>query len=95
VRFITATERVGALAQANSALMMPRKSVLKVMGDKGLTKYLISYTKAGVVKARPFHAHIGQAEVVIDDVFNGYLAGQLSLDQAMSLGKQRAEALGA
>jgi ABC-type glycerol-3-phosphate transport system substrate-binding protein len=94
VRFITATERVGALAQANSGLMMPRKSVLKVMGDKGLTKYLIAYTKAGVVKARPFHAHIGQAEVVIDDVFNGYLAGQLSLDQAMSLGKQRVEALG-
>ena len=95
IKFMTAPERSGPLAQAMSDYITPRKSALAVLKGQGLAKSLAEYSAAGVITPRPFHPRVSEAQAIIDTVFNGYLTGQLNLDDAMSNGKRDIDALSA
>lgn len=93
IKFMTAPERAGPLAQAMSDYITPRKSTLAVLAGKGLAKNLDEYSKAGVITPRPFHPRVSEAQAIVDTVFNGYLTGQFTLDDAMKNGKRDIDAL--
>jgi ABC-type glycerol-3-phosphate transport system substrate-binding protein len=93
LEYITSAELAPKIAKADAACLGPRKSILNAMSGLGVVKAMSDYTKAGVVKPRPFHPNPGQAQAVVDTVVSGYLSGQMSLDQAMSEGKQRIQSL--
>jgi multiple sugar transport system substrate-binding protein len=94
VKYMNSPEVAVKLAQASSFFTPARTSVLTQLGDKGLVKAMKEYSDAGYVTPRPYHPRAAQAETVIDEVGQAYLTGQISLDDAMSRGKQEIEALG-
>ena len=93
VRFMSTQETAVEIAKANSAWTVPRKSILDALGNSGIAKQLNKYVNADVVANRPFHPRVNEAQTVVDENFNGYLTGQLSLDQALKNGKREIEAL--
>jgi ABC-type glycerol-3-phosphate transport system substrate-binding protein len=93
VKFFTSNKVAVGLAKANSYALQPRKSVVVAMGSDYLVKKMGEYSKAGVVKARPFHPNPGQAQAVVDTMVTGYLSGQISLAKAMSDGRRQIQQL--
>jgi multiple sugar transport system substrate-binding protein len=89
VKFFSSKQSAVALAKANSYALQPRKSVVSALSGDYIVKKMGEYSKAGVVKARPFHPNPGQAQAVVDTMVTGYLSGQISLDKAMSDGKKQ------
>ncbi|HIC87845.1 MAG TPA: sugar ABC transporter substrate-binding protein [Anaerolineae bacterium] len=94
IRFLTSNEIAPKLAKANSWFLMPRKSIMAVMGNEGLAVYMKQYSDAGVPYPRPFHPKVAEAQNVVDDVASLYLSKQISLAEAMKQGKERIAALG-
>jgi multiple sugar transport system substrate-binding protein len=93
VRFMTAPENAVEIARANSAWTVPRKSILDALGGEGIVKYLTEYVENNAVATRPFHPRVNEAQTAVDEAFNGYLTGQLSLDEAFTSGKNKIETL--
>lgn len=93
IAFMTTSELAPQLAKANSQLVMPRSSINEAMPDDGTVKAMAEYSKAGVTKTRPWNANVGQAQSVVDTIASSYLSGQMSLDEAMTKGKQRIDAI--
>lgn len=93
VRFMTAPERAGALAEAMSDYITPRQSTFEAMGDTGLVPNLKEYSEAGVITPRPFHPRVSEAQAVVDTYFNGYLTGQYTIDEAIANGQRDIAAL--
>lgn len=91
---ITSPENAPILAKGHSWFVMPRKSIMAVMGDEGLAVHMQKYVEAGVPSARPFHPKVAEAQSVVDDVASLYLTNQISLAEAIRQGKERIKALG-
>lgn len=94
VTYISAPEQAVTLADSLSNFITPRTSVVDALGDKPFVQLQKMYSDADVVTNRPFHARVSEAQAVVDTVFNGYLAGQFDIDEAMSTGTSDMEALG-
>lgn len=95
VRYMNSPEVAVKLAQASSFFTTARTSVLDEMsGTSELVAAMKSYADGDHVTARPFHPQAAQAEVIIDEVGQAYLTGQIDLDTAMEQGAQKIEALG-
>lgn len=94
IRWITSNENAPILAKGQSWFLMPRKSIMAIMGKEGLAVYMNQYAEAGVPAPRPFHPKIAEAQAVVDDVGSLYLTKQISLADAMKMGKERIAALG-
>lgn len=93
IRFMTAPERSGPLAEAMSDYIVPRTSVFDYLGDEGLVRYHREYSEAGVITPRPYHPRVSEAQAIIDTYFNGYLVGEYTLDEVIENGREEIEAL--
>lgn len=93
ITFMTAAERSGPLAEAMSDYITPRQSTYDHLKGQGLVKHLEEYSAAGVITPRPFHPRVSEAQAIVDTIFNGLLAGQISVDDAISQGKEEIAAL--
>ncbi|MCL6509072.1 MAG: extracellular solute-binding protein [Anaerolineae bacterium] len=94
IAFITNNENAPILAKGQSWFVMPRKSIMAVMGNEGLAVHMQRYAEANVPSPRPFHPKVAEAQSVVDDVAALYLTKQISLSEAMTQGKERIAALG-
>jgi ABC-type glycerol-3-phosphate transport system substrate-binding protein len=94
IAWVTNNKNAPILAKGQSWFVMPRKSILDVMGNEGLPVYMKMYSEAGALVPRPYHPKQSDAEVVVDDVGQLFLTKQLSLADAMKTGKERIAALG-
>ena len=94
VSYISAPDQAAALADALSNFITPRTSVVTALADKPFVALQQMYSDADVVTNRPFHPRVSEAQAVVDTIFNGYLAGQYDIDEAMSTGQGDIEALG-
>jgi multiple sugar transport system substrate-binding protein len=95
VTYMNSPEVAVRLAQASSFFTTARTSVLDEMaGTSELVAAMKQYADGDHVAARPFHPQAAQAEVIIDEVGQAYLTGQIDLDTAMKQGAQKIEALG-
>lgn len=94
IAHITSPENAPILAKGQSWFVMPRKSIMAVMGNEGLAVHMQQYADAGVPSPRPFHPKVAEAQAVVDDVASLYLSKQISLAEAMQQGKERIKALG-
>jgi len=95
VKYISAPEQAVTLADTLSNFITPRTSVVTALADKPFVAIQKMYSDGDVVTNRPFHPRVSEAQAVVDTVFNGYLAGQYDIDEAMSTGKSDIEALNA
>ena len=93
VNYMTAPEQAVTLAQARSNFITPR------FGSRGHGRQPLHPTAGDVLRNRrshepafPYTGH--QAQAVVDTVFNGYLAGQFDIDEAIANGQRDIEALG-
>ncbi|MTD13364.1 extracellular solute-binding protein [Nakamurella sp. YIM 132087] len=95
VAYMTGKDQAVALASAkNSQFSVIRNTTLDALPDRPQYIALADYNKANVVKPRPFHPKINEAQGILDDMYTGYLSGQLSIDEAMSNGASQIKALG-
>lgn len=94
IAWITSNKNAPILAKGQSWFVMPRKSILDVMGNEGLPVYMKMYSDANALVPRPYHPRQADAEVVVDDVAQLFLTNQMSLADAMKAGKERIAALG-
>ena len=94
VNYMTAPEQAVTLAQVRSNFITPRASVLEAMADNPSVQLQGMYSEAGVVTNRPFHTRVTRRKPSSDTVFNGYLAGQFDIDEAIANGQRDIEALG-
>jgi len=82
-KFLIDKKNAGQMAMLNTWFLINRKSVLDIVGDKGMAKYLKMYSDAGVIGTRPFHPKFVEALAVLEDAASAYLTNQIGLDQAM------------
>jgi hypothetical protein len=68
--------------------------VVSALSDNPFVALQGMYSDADVVANRPFHPRVSEAQAVVDTVFNGYLAGQYDIDEAIETGMSDIEALG-
>jgi multiple sugar transport system substrate-binding protein len=93
IRFITSRRNAPRLARASSFFVTSRHSVMDVLGNQGITRYMKLYTDKGAVTPRPHTKQAAKAETIIDDIGQAYLTNQIDLNTAMQQGKQRVTAL--
>jgi ABC-type glycerol-3-phosphate transport system substrate-binding protein len=93
IAFITNNENAPILAKGQSWFVMPRKSIMAVMGNEGLAVHMQKYAEANVPAPRPFHPKVAEAQSIVDDMAALYLTKQISLSEAMKQGKERIAAL--
>jgi ABC-type glycerol-3-phosphate transport system substrate-binding protein len=93
IRFMTAPERAGPLAEAMSDYITPRQSTFEYLGGEGLVQYHQEYSEAGVITPRPFHPRVSEAQSIVDTYFNGYLLDQYTLDEVIENGRSEIEEL--
>lgn len=93
-KWLTDTKNAEALFGMTSQFAPPRVSTIKAHPENTYFAALQGYISGGNMRPRPFHPKINEANGVIDDMFNGYLAGQMSIDQAMENGAKQIQALG-
>lgn len=93
VKYITAPEQAVTLADTLNNFITPRTSVVTALGDKPFVALQKMYSDGDVVTNRPYHPRVSEAQAVVDTVFNGYLAGQYDIDQAIETGKNDIAAL--
>ena len=93
IRFMTAPERAGPLAEAMSDYITPRQSTFDVLQGQGLAANLAEYSEAGVITPRPFHPRVSEAQAIVDTLFNGYLTGQYTIDDVIANGQRDIAAL--
>lgn len=94
VKFMTDPSISTALASGSPNWSVPRVSNESLTKDNPQFQALAKYGDAGVMKPRPFHEKVNDAQSVVDDLFTAYLSGQKSLDDAMSDGASRIADLG-
>ncbi len=94
VRYISAPEQAVTLADTLTNFITPRASVVSALSDNPFVALQGMYSDADVVANRPFHPRVSEAQAVVDTVFNGYLAGQYDIDEAIETGMSDIEALG-
>ena len=93
IKYISAPDLAGPLAEAMSDYIIPRTSVFDYLGDEGLVRYHKEYAEAGVITPRPFHPRVSEAQAIVDTYFNGYLLDQYSIDDVISNGQAEIAAL--
>jgi N,N'-diacetylchitobiose transport system substrate-binding protein len=93
-KWLTDTANAEKLRKLTSQFAPPRVSTMKANPDNAYFKALQGYIDGGFMRPRPFHLRINEAQSVVDDMFNGYLAGQIGIDEAMENGAKQIVALG-
>jgi ABC-type glycerol-3-phosphate transport system substrate-binding protein len=93
IKFIASPKNAPLLAKVNSYYAQPRHSIIRALPNDYFIKAMGAYSKAGVVKGRPFNPKVGQAQAVVDTVVTAYLTGQTSLDGAMRTGRKQIKQL--
>jgi ABC-type glycerol-3-phosphate transport system substrate-binding protein len=93
IKYISAPEQAGRLGEVMSDYITPRTSVYEHLGDTGLVANLKAYSEAGVIKPRPFHPQVNEAQSIIDTYFNGLLAGEYDVDSAIEGASEEFESL--
>jgi len=88
-KWITSKENAPRLAKASAFFVTSRNSVMSVMGNEGILRYMKLYTEQNAVAPRPYTKQSIKAETVVDDVAQAYLTNQIDLKTAMEQGKQR------
>jgi multiple sugar transport system substrate-binding protein len=88
IKYITAPEQAGRLGEVMADFITPRTSVFDHLGDTGFVANLKAYSEAGVITPRPFHPQVAEAQAIIDTYFNGLLAGEYDVDQAIEGAKE-------
>jgi len=95
VKFLTLPDIAVKLARAQGFLACLRKSIVDTLSAEGdpIVAYWKMYADADAVIPRPFHAKGGQAQTIVDDVASLFLFDEISLADAMKLGKEQIAAL--
>lgn len=94
LQWLTDNRNAVILARGQSWFIMPRRSILAEMSNDPFVRYMKQYLDAGVVVQRPYHPRQAEAETVVDEIGQLYLTKQVSLSQALKLGRERIAALG-
>ncbi|HOK32690.1 MAG TPA: extracellular solute-binding protein [Limnochordia bacterium] len=89
IEFMTSIENAPKLAQMSVWWLSPRKSILEVVGDEGIAKYMAWYSAEGVIKPRPFHPRFLEAGTVLEDIASAYLTNQITLEETLNRARQR------
>ena len=97
IKFLTSNEIAPRLAEGQSWFIMPRASILAAFEGKGnpIVEAMGMYADAGVIKPRPFHPRVAEAQTVVDDVASLYLSKQDTLANILKAGRERIAELGA
>lgn len=92
--WLTDTANAAELRAKTAQFSPPRVSTMAANPDDVYFKALQGYIDGGYMRPRPFHSKIIEAQGIVDDMFNGYLAGQMNIDAAMENGAKQITALG-
>ncbi len=95
IKFITSNEIAPKLAKGQSWFIMPRASILAAFegSDDSIVEAMGVYAEAGVPAARPFHAKVGEAQTIVDDMASLFLTKQASLSDVLKQGQELIKAL--
>jgi multiple sugar transport system substrate-binding protein len=94
-RFLVSPEAAALMATASIWYVSARRSVLNILGDKGIVKWMKMYEEAGVIGVRPFHPKFIEATGVLEEAAMAFLSDQISLDNALGQAKDGLAKLGA
>ncbi len=88
VKFLTATENAGRMAQIDTWYLNARKSVLKAAGSSKMGPWLKRYSDAGIITTRPFHPKFVEAWDAILRPAGAFLTNQISIEKAMKQARE-------
>ncbi len=93
--YLTSTDVAPKLAEQQSFLLTPRKSILDAMQgqDNPIINAMQRYSDANVFAARPFNPRVAEAESVVDDMASLFLTKQATLSDVLKQGKEQIAAL--
>lgn len=96
IKFLTSNEVVPRLVEVNASFAMPRASILRHFEGKSdpILSAMGWYSDEGVLRPRPFHPRVAEAQTVVDDIASLYLTKQETLSNALRIGRERIAALG-
>ncbi len=96
IRFLTSNEIAPRLAQGQSWFVMPRQSILDAMAGTGnaIVDAMGMYAEAGVIKPRPFHPRVAEAQIAVEDAISLYITKQATLQEALETGRELLAGLG-
>jgi multiple sugar transport system substrate-binding protein len=93
-KFLVSPEAAAVMATASIWYVSARRSVLDVLGEKGIVKWMKMYEEAGVIGVRPFHPKFIEATGVLEDAAMAFLADQTTLDNALKQARDGLAKLG-
>ncbi|MBN1286785.1 MAG: extracellular solute-binding protein [Anaerolineae bacterium] len=90
IKFLTSNEVAPKLAEGQSWFIMPRASILEAFKDKGnpIVDAMGLYAEENVIKPRPFHPRLAEAQTAVEDALSLFITGQATLEEALETGKE-------
>jgi multiple sugar transport system substrate-binding protein len=93
-KFLVSPEAAAVMATASIWYVSARRSVLDVLGEKGIVKWMKMYEEADVIGVRPFHPKFIEATGVLEDAAMAFLADRTTLDNALKQARDGLAKLG-